>query len=237
MTLLKNLRNNRIFTIIFRSILIVIIITGVLLTAIKDGVFHFNTMLYYTTLSNVFVLIITSLLLFRTIMDFSKLGKSGSSTIYVPLHFVALVDIMITFLVYWTLLVPSDIKLRGSEMIFSYSNLAVHLIVPLLFAFDYYMFSRPKSISYKIIFYTWIFPLCYLVLALILGFSNHKFGTRDDGSIIRFPYFFIDFDEQGYFIILWVMGIIAFFSIVAFLGYIIDKKRIHKYLNQWRSEI
>jgi hypothetical protein len=135
---------------------------------------------------------------------------------------VCAVDIMLTFIVYWTLLVP---EMGGDGIpLWTFYNLSVHAVTPLLCLFDYILFSEPRHIKYRDIYYIVIYPLCYVAFASIAGLSGHVYGTAADGAPVRFPYFFFDFDRIGLFSFAYIGGVLVFFILIGHGFYYIDSK-------------
>ena len=217
---------NRIFPLCFRILTVGIGVSAIVTTMVAGG--GFGSWAYYTLQSNLLVLGVTIALLVLTIMDVVRFGLKGESSHLTSLHFVTTVSIMITFLVFWVLLAPSAFSMSSEYHLWSYFNLTVHGIVPLLCLADYMIFNRPKKHSLSLFGLVTIFPLAYLAFALIMGFSGYVFNITAEGVPIRFPYFFIDYDKNGLWIIAWIFGVLLLFLAVAAILYFYDHFRIRR---------
>ena len=162
------------------------------------------------------------------LQDMIMKGLKGESAHLSSLHFVTTVCILITFLVFWTMLAPSSFQM-GNYNLWSFSNLAVHGITPLLCLADYMLFNRPRKLDKKVFVFSTTFPVSYLIFALVMGFSGYVFYTDANGIAHRFPYFFIDFDAQGWWIIAYIILVLGFFLGVAGLLYLYDYFRLKRY--------
>ncbi len=72
--------------------------------------------------------------------------------------------------------------------------------------------------------------------AVIAGFSG--FVYRYEGVVssalrssvelvpVRFPYFFLDFDQLGAAVFLYVLGMLAFFLLLGHIIYFLDRRRV-----------
>jgi hypothetical protein len=160
----------------------------------------YSGFLYYTVLSNIVVLAMFVLLLVKPKMTFPRL-QAGT-----------LLCIMLTFLVFWCILVPTV----NIKYVLSYESLGVHFITPLLFLADYIMFcERGRIKKYDPLLFA-VVPLTYAVLATILGFCGVEFSKTADGKVMHFPYFFMDFYTLG----VWAVGYIILICIIYFgMGY------------------
>jgi len=110
--------------------------------------------------------------------------------------------------------------------LWSFDNLAVHAITPLLCLLDYILFTQPRHLKYQDVYYVCIFPLAYLVGTSIAGLSGYiYFVSQVDGLPVRFPYFFYDFDRIGMVSLAYIGAMIVFFLLVGHGLYYIDRKR------------
>ncbi|MDL2292715.1 Pr6Pr family membrane protein [Acholeplasma sp. OttesenSCG-928-E16] len=230
---MTKLRQNRIFPLVFRITSIGIIIAGILLTCIYDGAFHISALMFYTLQSNILVLFLFILLAYQTIFDLIKMGKKGMASYYETFEFVCLIDILVTFFIYWIMLAEPTGD-SGISSLFHFSNLCVHGITPLLVLFDYFLFTLPKKPMIKNVFLTWLFPLSYVVFSSIMGASGYVYFYEGDLKI-HYPYFFLDFDKLGSMVALYVSLLLLFFTGLGFGIYFIDKKRLKQFNKPWNK--
>ncbi|MDR1697436.1 MAG: Pr6Pr family membrane protein [Erysipelotrichaceae bacterium] len=210
----------------FRLIALIITLSGLIVATFPSGVFTPDVYFYYTNLSNVLVLVFFLLLVIKSAEDLIRNKDKVKTSYYERFAFIVLIDIMLTFLVYWVLLAPKTLATpNGTSKLFSYSNLTVHAIVPILVIIDYFIFIRPKAPSFRYVFLTWVFPLSYTIMSIIIGLSGYTYYT---GS--HYPYFFLDFETQGALVLIWIIVLLAFFTVLATGVYFLDRKRYQKSL-------
>jgi len=201
---------------IFRLASFFIATAGLLdLMGVFRGNFYTNVLYYYTAQSNIFAVFMFGIL---SVKAFTGLrNDDGKGACYFPrLLMICTVDVLLTFVVFWILLVP---QLAGTFPLWTFSNLAVHAITPLLCLADYILFTEPRKLMYRDVYYVTIFPLCYVAVSSILGLTGHVYGIAADGMPIRFPYFFFDFDRIGLLSLVFIGGIVVFFLIISHVFY------------------
>jgi len=208
--------------LIYRGAAVLIATAGLLaLLGLFQGSVHVNVLYYYTALSNIMAIILFVMLIIRTISGINK--DIGNNACYFPrFSMICSINVLLTFVVFWILLVP---HLIGILPLWTFSNLAVHAITPLLCLFDYILFAEPRRLKYRDVYYVTIFPICYLAGSSLAGLAGHVYGiSPTDGAPIRFPYFFYDFDRIGLLALVYIAGIVIFFLIIGHIFYYIDKK-------------
>ncbi|MDR3186729.1 MAG: Pr6Pr family membrane protein [Christensenellaceae bacterium] len=216
---------NRKFALVFRTVAFLIAISGLLdsfisLTHSIDGALF----MYYTVQSNILACVMFGLLIVCTAKGLKKDGTLGSSSYLQRFEMVACVDLLLTLLVFWVLLTPTMFKMTdGGVYLWSYENLSVHLITPLLCLIDYILFSYPRKLKYIDVYLVLIFPISYLAFATIAGFSGYVFSIHD-GAAQRFPYFFMDYDLLGALTIVYILALIIIFLLISHVFYYIDHK-------------
>ena len=219
--------NKTILSIIIKSLLIAVGLSGILVTYISAGFMSGGTtFLYFTVQSNITIIAITAIYLFDAISTLIG-GKPFQSQILKHIKFCFTIAITITFIVFVTLLAP----LVGVNYFFSYSNFSLHIIVPILAIFDFFMFDSNIKIT-KISFLAGIImPVYYFIFFLIgrlIGF------TYLNGDIA--PYFFLNYEKNGWFIIssnglgvfYWVIILLAFAAGLSLLFLFLMKLRQKK---------
>jgi len=213
---------SRKIALIYRSAALIIAAAGLLdLLGVFGGAFYYNILYFYTAQSNIMAIIMFILLTFRTIGGIGK--ETDNSVCYFPRFvMVCSINTLLTLIVFWVLLVP---QLAGVFPLWTFSNLAVHAITPLLCLFDYILFSEPRRLKYKDAYNVLIFPLCYLAAASVAGLMGLEYGlSSTDGAPIRFPYFFFDYDRIGALSIAYIAGLVVFFLIIGHVFYYVDSK-------------
>ncbi|MFA5449029.1 MAG: Pr6Pr family membrane protein [Clostridia bacterium] len=215
---------DRLFALIYRLFATVVTIMGILVTV---GVFGGITagakaFLYYTLQSNMLALALFIYLAARSGYDLIKNGRFGSAG-YVPrFEAMVMIAITLTMFVFWGMLAPMAGEMWG--YLSSFGNLAVHTFVPVLVIVDYVLFPESGHLTKRDPWLCLIIPLTYFLVSTILGFSGAVTFTGFGGEATRFPYFFIDFDQQGWFVALWVILLASIFVGLMYLVLYLDKK-------------
>jgi hypothetical protein len=216
------MRKNRIFALCFRLASFVLCFLGILATmGVFAGRTSWSILLYYTTESNILVLVMFGVLIVRTAADLKNNGAAGGASYYERVSAIVALSITVTLVVFWGLLAP---YIGGGWGLFSFTNLQVHAITPLLMVFDYLFFAEPGKLKK---YDPWIFaciPLAYFAQSTVLGFSGVRYGAQF-GSSARFPYFFVDFDLLGARVFAYVLAITVFFMGLAYLLLWYDRRR------------
>ena len=191
------------------------------------GVFLPGTLMYYTIQSNLLAVIFFGVLVVRTAEGLRE-GPRGNAGWYPRLGMIVAIDLLLTFLVFWVLLMPQGLS---PSYLFSFDNIAVHTVTPLLCILDYVLFSQPRSLKYRDVYYTSIFPFCYVLFSCIAGLAGYVYRyTGGAGSNIlestpvRFPYFFLDFDSLGIMTFAYIGFIFVIFILLSHLIFYIDQK-------------
>jgi len=157
----------------------------------------------------------------------SKIGERyvPASTIshYTTLSRFALYLAASLFLVgaaYWILLAP---LFAGS--LWTFSNLATHLITPILCLCFVLFWLHPGSLRPRDIGFAAILPLIYTATVYIGYALGHTYPIGD-GVENRFPYFFMDFHTLGWpVVIAFIIGIAIIVLSVASALYLVDRRR------------
>jgi hypothetical protein len=134
-------------------------------------------------------------------------------------------------LVFLVLLVPTV----DAAYLWTFENIAVHTVTPLLCLFDYILFSESGSLKYRDVYYVCIFPIGYVIFTSVAGLAGYLYGYENiitsaflgkmESVPIRFPYFFLDFDRLGIMALAYIGGLLAFFLLLSHGIYWIDWKK------------
>lgn len=217
---------NKKFALWFRLFAFVLSILGIVVH-LRIYLFEFKvaSLMYYTIQSNILAIVMFSILLYKTIKDY-QVNKEDSNCSYMPrFEFVVMIDLLLTMIVYWVLLAPTAFKMTGENSLFSFSNLTLHLFVPLLCLIDYFIFTKSKQVNYKDIYLTVLFPLFYLIFTSIAGVFGYVYASvSNPNRIVHYPYFFMDYDIYGVMTIVNILVMTAIFLLLGHLVYFIDSK-------------
>jgi hypothetical protein len=198
--------------------------TGVLKQiGVFGGRVYFSSLMYYTLQSNLLVIVLFAMLTFRTMKEL-RTGTRGGNGFYARFEMVCVVDILLTFGVFWILLMPGT----SAEFIRSFENLSTHTITPLLCLADYLIFTKGRTLKYRDVFYTCIFPLAYVIFSAIAGIASYVYRYADTelgaGFPVHAPYFFLDYWTIGAQSAIYIIAIMLLIVLVAHLFYWIDRK-------------
>lgn len=215
-------------SITIKTILLIIGIVGVALTLSADTFMgSVKGFLYFTIQSNVTILIMAAIFLIADIIRLCT-GKEIINKILLSLKFIFTIAILVTFLIFTTVLAPSLMK-EHLQYLLSYENLSVHMLVPLIAFADFLIFDYTINLSGAKPLWGVAMPIYYLIFALIGSVSGFDFNGAN------VPYFFLDYTELGWFSEKGKMGVfywIAIFTIliiglsylIAFLAKLVNRR-------------
>lgn len=211
--------NNRLGALIFRIILFIGCIIGIILNMFIDGNLSLSIFIYYTIQSNILCLVVISIVIIDTIKKIKSNGTNGSNLCIPKIKGATTMAITITFLVFHFMLRPTLFDMGLGDYATSPANFMVHYFTPIMFIMDYLLFDKKNNYGWKDPL-TWIaIPLVYFVFSIIRAAIGGI--IRDTDS--RYPYFFIDIDLYGWKVAFYVFGLIVFFLIVGYIIMFIDR--------------
>lgn len=154
-----------------------------------------NIILYFTTQSNIWIMLIALVMVFY---DLAK--KAVPKAVYI-IKYIFTVSIMVTGIVYNLILAPQYAIYFGSFFkAYSMSVTLLHVVVPLLAFISYILFDEnPFKRKFNLLGYT--MPMLYFLFIIVLSIvsTNDYIFDGMDGSPSRFPYFFLDYINNGWF--------------------------------------
>ena len=193
--------------IIFRSIFLVISLVGIIGSfGTYKGVYNRDFYLYFTNISNYLCFGVILTLLVDDIKKYKSGIKTGTSELAPNFRLSVCILIIVTFLVYNTIL---SHPFKASYWM-DFQSLIMHLVCPVMFILDYMLFSKHRQLRIYSPFIPCIIPLFYVLYVLIR--AEVYVGT---GKMV-YPYFFLNVYELGWGVLLYIIGI-AF--VVIGLGY------------------
>lgn len=194
----------------------VLAMVGVFLQAqLNTGHYRLGTFSYYTNLSNLFTGVY-QLLLFAGALAGGALYDALAGP---ALRYSLTLMIWVTHLIYHFLLVPDYKKKQGDGFKAEWStfkNLDVHYVVPLL-ALLQWLVCADKAVPLWATAAWLLIPLAYLAFAMIRA---QILGPNPKSGVFRYPYSFMDLDEQG--VKRWTVNIcmaLAFYIVLGFVLY------------------
>jgi hypothetical protein len=205
--------NSTVLSVIFKSMLVLIGIAGLLVVfGVFDGTFNIGVLNYFTTLSNLLCVVYFS----ADIVHVIKNRRAEEITTWRPaLKGIAMMGVTITMLVSHFILGMGFSM--GDRM--GLSLLAVHYVVPILTILDWLLFDKKGQISAAAPL-TWaIAPLVYFAYAMIAARIGDGIGSHS-----RYPYPFIDVDVLGWGKVLSTVFVLVIGFIVLGYGfYFVDR--------------
>jgi hypothetical protein len=206
--LMRRVVDNKVFVLGYRIVALVIISFGLVNTA---GLFSVSTSWHifftYTAQSNVLVMLFFIVCIVKTAGVSADNKKAYRFGFYPVLSFTVSIAILITMLIFWTILAP--MSWAGSYLM-TYSNFAVHLICPLLMLFDRIMFYKPGTIRKFDPFFIIVFPYLHVAQSFIIGLNRLVyFAPMRIDSYYIYP--FLDYDAHGNTVFLYILGLTVIF--------------------------
>lgn len=203
---------------------VIIILVGVFLNIFSKSDFMAGSksLFYFTIQSNILAAIVSVLSIFFDIRKYKS--NKEPQLLFKYLKFIATTAVAVTLIVFWILLMPTI----SIEYAYSVSNLSLHTFGPLLVIVEYILFTYNFKLSKINIMTVWIFPLLYLIFALVLSHFNVDFG---EGRTV--PYYFLNYKEFGWFkigdgnigVFYWILIMLA---IIYSIGFVINKLEKNK---------
>jgi hypothetical protein len=205
----------------FRVFALIFIIIGLLFHLhVFYGTFRPSQLMYYTLQSNVLAVILFIVLIYSNSKAIKEKNEEKESV--TRFEMVCVIDLLLTFFVYWIMLAPKEFE-RGDNLL-RFANLAVHFFTPIFCIADYFIFAATKKSKYKGVYYALIFPLSYVLYSSIAGLCGYTYGTARDGSPKHYPYFFMDYDRTGSASFLYIVMVAVILILIGHIVYYASKK-------------
>lgn len=209
----------------FRAFVSIFAVAGILIHInVFNSDFTRASLYYYTVQSNIVVAIFFIYMFIRTCISFYK--KSYEVSFSANLQFVLLIDILLTFIVFWVLLAPQAHQVDFP--LWTFSNLAVHAITPIFMLIDYLWFKDKGNVKKHSVYWTLAFPLVYVLITSMIGLTGFVFSYDELGVPIHYPYFFMDYDRVGALSIVYILILILVFLGISYGFYRLDHQAKHR---------
>lgn len=216
---------DRRIALVVRVCFTLIILIGLLsYTGVFEGAFRPGELMYYTIQSNILALVLFAGLSIRTVVGFRREGTKGSSSYAPRFEMVCSINLLLTALVYWILLVPAAFTMGATDTLFSFGNLMVHLVTPLSCLVDWILFARRRVLKFRDTLYVLIFPYCYILFSAIAGALGYVYRYTSSGQAMHAPYPFLEWETLGAQVFLFIAGLSLFFFGMSCLLYLFDRK-------------
>ena len=202
----------QIIKIVIKLTLFVVGLLGIIFSASSTS-FMGNgfVFMFFTVQSNIFIMVMSLLFMVNDVLVMLN-KKPFVNQVLMMIKFVATVAITITFLVFFTMLAPT----LGVDYLLSFNNFSLHAIVPILALVDFFIFDKDIHLTYLNSLLGVLSPVCYFLFFLI----GIPLGFRYTADGLKAPYFFLNYEEIGWFtitgkgpgILLWVLILVILIS-------------------------
>ena len=151
-----------------------------------------NTFMYYTTQSNIAIGLVC--LAFAILDVLFYCGKKVKVPRWLNIaKYAVTVAITLTFLVFWLMLAPIQMK-EYPELIYDFDSILCHGIVPILAVADWIVNAQNYHHKKSDFWWSISTPLVYFVFVMSASLAGADFGYGQ-----KVPYFFLDFYSYGWF--------------------------------------
>ncbi len=222
--------------IIYLKILNIILILGAVFVQyyFKQSLF-INGFLSFTVQSNLFVAVTLFLSLLVKLLLNSKCNKTVFRFIEI-LEIIAAVAISLTFVIFNFMLAPGLIYKGNISYLFTFQSLVLHFISPVIYVITF-LFLEEHKFHINDGFFGIVFPFYYLFFVFLCNFKNIQFNNARSNERY-FPYFFMNYYDNGFFNIgssileigfgYWILLLTILTVIITFLYIRIIKNRTSK---------
>ncbi len=220
MVKLFSMIKSRTTQLIYKSIYIGISIIAILASfGLFDMSFRWDFYIHFTNLSNYLCIIVILI----ELIDTAKRAEDGFVKTFSTLKFTALLSILLTSIIY-NFILSSTRDIKDSFVV---GSITLHIILPLMFVFDYILFCEHGKLKWYYPIVATSFPLTYAGLVYINAFIM-KFDTNilsyDKSVPFIYPYFFLNLEKLGVNgVIKNIILITIFFIIFGYVVMAIDK--------------
>ena len=204
---------NRTFQLMFQTAFCTLGFLGIIASF---GTFNYDWRgdfyVHFTNLSNYLCIGIVLAELIQTVKK-----KEDSYVDKLPLlKFIGVLAILLTFIVF-NFILAGD---REMYLNFQINSVLFHIILPILYVLDWFLFYERGKVKIIYPVYSTIFPIVYVVFIFIRAWILNF----DPTVPYIYPYFFLNLDKLGVVgVIKWVVLLSLGFIVVGFLFYGIDK--------------
>ena len=197
---------NRTAQLIFQSFFCALGLIGIVASfGIFDDVLNprWDFYVHFTNLSNYLCIGVV----FAELIQTAKKREDSYVTTTPFLKFIGVLAILLTFLVFNFLLAGQPD--RDPQANWRVASIAFHVILPIMYVFDWILFYEHKKVKWFHPIASVIFPLLYVIFiyirAAILNFNPEV--------PYIYPYFFLNLETQG-------IGGVAKWIVILFIGFI-----------------
>lgn len=182
--------------IYLKIINIVLILLAILVQYIFKQSLFTNGFLSFTVQSNLLVVITSFLSLIVKLLLDSRFNKKVFRFIEV-LEMVSAVAITLTFIIFNFMLAPGLIYKGNIYYLFTFQSIILHFVSPVI-CVTTFLFLEKHMFYIKDGFFGVVFPFYYLIFVFLCNFMNIQFNN-ERGNERYFPYFFMNYYDNGFF--------------------------------------
>jgi hypothetical protein len=197
----------KIASIIYKLIAASLVTYGIIINLI-GATSILELMSYFTMVSNlmvVVVLLLSSLVLFKLIkIDEQLLRKIKGATI---------VATILMMFVYNFVLIPYMRVNIPTYQIYSLKDIFIHFLSPIIILADYIIFDEKGLLEYRDGFSFIYYLLIYAAYVIVYDLLGGRFIISGVESI--YPYFFLNIEQQG----IWLTLFISLMIAIVFIGF------------------
>ena len=169
---------------------------------------------YFTNISNYLCIGIMLAELIQT----ARKKTDGFVTVSPLLKFIGVLAILLTFLVFNLLLAGEEG--RDPALNFKVSSILLHVVLPILYIADWFLFYEHRKIKWFYPLLTAIFPIVYVVFIFVRAAFLHF----DPAAPVLYPYFFLDLGALGVGgVAKWIAILLVAFMAVGYLFFGLDR--------------
>ncbi len=180
-------------SIIFKILIIVFCLIGVITGACSDTFMSQKQFLYFTIQSNVCIALVCFVFLIFKMIKIKKPEFNIPNYMYI-IKYIFTVAITLTFIVFSIILTPTMIVKGQGWYLSTIENICLHNLVPILAILDYCFFDFQFKVKKSTFVYGLAMPVYYLIFVTSFILAGADFG---DGA--KAPYFFLDFKTNTWF--------------------------------------
>jgi len=198
---------SKIYSVIYKLVGASLVAYGIAINLI-GSTNMLELMSYFTMISNLMVLVVLSLsalVLLKVIrLDERLLNKIKHSII---------VASILMLLVYNFVLIPYMRINVPTYQIYSLKDIFIHYLSPLIILTDYIIFDEKGLLEYRDAFGFIYYLFIYLAYIIVYNLLGGRFNISGVESI--YPYFFLNIEEQG----IWLTLFICSMIVAVFIGF------------------
>lgn len=211
--------------IIFNGLVFVLALIGLIDAFTTSGFMSAGTVLYFTIDANI---LLGYICLVFMILNIIKLKKDIPLPKWlIVFKYMCSITIVCIFSVFLFMLLPQMILQGTWQYLFTLQNICLHFLVP-IFGVITFIFTDDYDYKKSTCLYSPIIPFCYMsFIYLIVNLTGKSYFRTIDG-FTKYPYFFMDFEVNGWFTLNnGIMGLGTFwwfliFSVIFFpMGYLL----------------